>query len=371
MNSPMLKPTALFLFLILSFAKPVLAQDNPVIIEYINTYKELAISEMKRTGVPAAIKLAQGIHETEAGTSKLVLKSNNHFGIKCKTGWSGMSVKHTDDAPNECFRSYDSSIDSYKDHSDFLKNSTRYSSLFSLDPTDFAGWAHGLKKAGYATNPKYPIVLIKLIENYHLQDYTMIALGKMEPADEFFVKQEQVKPVDNSEKFIPVVLFTEKPVVMKPEPEIIVTANKKVKAQQEAAIVSITKPASTPVYPEGEFKINETRVIYAKKGTPYLSIAEKFGLTLSRIFEFNDMKVQEVVDKDQLIYLMRKRKTGVNDMYVVKEGDLLWDIAQTEALRIESLIEYNFLKQGKLPSAGTVLYLKAKAPSMPAVVSGK
>ncbi len=140
MNSSMQKHKLLVLSFMLSIVSVSSAQDNPVIIDYINTYRELAINEMKRTGVPAAIKLAQGIHETDAGTSKLVKKSNNHFGIKCKTGWSGKSVKHTDDAPNECFRSYDESIDSYKDHSDFLKNSSRYASLFELDPTDFSAW---------------------------------------------------------------------------------------------------------------------------------------------------------------------------------------------------------------------------------------
>ncbi|MBS1654134.1 MAG: glucosaminidase domain-containing protein, partial [Bacteroidetes bacterium] len=154
------------------------AQRPEDIQKYIDAYKAIAISEMQRTGVPAAIKLAQGIHETEAGTSDLVLKSNNHFGIKCKTGWSGQSVTHTDDAPNECFRKYDSPLDSYKDHSDFLRNSPRYASLFNLDPTDYKGWAYGLKKAGYATNPKYPQIIIKLIEDYNLEDYTLIALGR-------------------------------------------------------------------------------------------------------------------------------------------------------------------------------------------------
>ena len=123
-------------------------QQDPVVIEYINQYKKLAISEMQRTGIPASIKLAQGIHETSAGQSELVKKSNNHFGLKCKSEWTGMKVKHTDDAPNECFRKYDNPDDSYKDQSNYLKNTPRYASLFELDPTDYKGWAYGLKKAG-------------------------------------------------------------------------------------------------------------------------------------------------------------------------------------------------------------------------------
>jgi len=167
----MQKPKILFLLFVSLAVKNSFAQlaesrgQDPVVIEYINKYKELAIAEMQRTGIPASIKLAQGIHETSAGTSDLVKRSNNHFGLKCKAEWTGMTVKHTDDAPNECFRKYESPLDSYKDQSNYLKNSPRYASLFDLDPTDYKAWAFGLKKAGYATNPKYTQVLIKLIED--------------------------------------------------------------------------------------------------------------------------------------------------------------------------------------------------------------
>ena len=132
-----------------------MGQPAVTIQQYIDQYKDLAIAEMKRTGVPASIKLAQGIHETMAGKSELVQKSNNHFGIKCKTGWNGPSVRHTDDARNECFRKYATANESYRDHSNFLKSSGRYASLFELDPTDYEAWAKGLKAAGYATNPVY------------------------------------------------------------------------------------------------------------------------------------------------------------------------------------------------------------------------
>ena len=328
--------------------------QDPVVIEYINKYKELAIAEMQRTGIPASIKLAQGIHETSAGTSDLVKRSNNHFGLKCKAEWTGMTVKHTDDAPNECFRKYESPLDSYKDQSNYLKNSPRYASLFDLDPTDYKAWAFGLKKAGYATNPKYTQVLIKLIEDYDLQDYTMIALGKLKAGQETLAKNEN----KNSEKIIP----EEKPVVMPTEPEVIVYSKKEAKKD----VVQ-----KKPEYPDGEFKINETKVIYAKKGTSYLSIAEKYAIPLARIFEFNEMKVQETVDKDQLIYIMRKRKVGFNEQHVVKPGETLSGIAQTEALRIESLLEYNFLQPNMQPAVGSVLYLRTKAPGMPALAAGK
>ena len=169
------------------------AQNPEAIQNYINTYKDMAIIEMQRTGVPAAIKLAQGIHETMAGTSDLVLSSNNHFGIKCKDTWKGESVVHDDDLRGECFRKYASAIESYRDHSDFLKSSSRYAFLFNLDPTDYEHWAYGLKRAGYATNPRYPQIIISLIEDYHLQDYTMIALGKTMVKEEEIVKRRMWK----------------------------------------------------------------------------------------------------------------------------------------------------------------------------------
>src|SRR5438105_2956258 len=133
--------TALF-FLLSSLA--VAAQPSTDIVDYINTYKQLAMQEMQRTGIPASITLAQGIHETYAGKSELVLKSNNHFGIKCKAYWTGKKVYHDDDARGECFRKYDEPSQSYRDHSDFLKAGERYGFLFRLDPEDYKSWADGL-----------------------------------------------------------------------------------------------------------------------------------------------------------------------------------------------------------------------------------
>ena len=132
--------------------------------EYIETYKSLAVEAMQEYGIPASIKLAQALIESDNGNSPLALKANNHFGIKCKTSWSGDKMLHDDDAKDECFRSYRSAYDSYRDHSDFLADSPRYRFLFDLDPTDYKGWARGLSHAGYATNPEYANMLIKAIE---------------------------------------------------------------------------------------------------------------------------------------------------------------------------------------------------------------
>lgn len=323
----------------------VFAQDPEAVRAYIQNYKELAIEEMKRTGLPAAIKLAQGIHETDAGRSVLVIKSNNHFGIKCKTGWVGQSVKHTDDAFNECFRKYNSASESYFNHSDFLKASPRYAFLFNLDPTDYEGWALGLKKAGYATNPKYPQVLIKIIEDYHLQDYTLIALNQMPENNEVLVNSEIEKGQTKTEP-----VFT----------GLKTSGSDKTEISQFKKIVE-----QKPIYPQGEFKINETRVVFVAKGTSYLTIAQQFNIPLSRIFEFNELPQSEAIDKDGLIYIQRKRKTGNNEFHIIKAGESLHDIAQEEAIRVETLLDYNMLTNEMLPAAGEKLYLRHMAPARP------
>ena len=338
---------SLFVFLLLSSSLIGYSQNSdnvprPVVIDYIDTYKAIAISEMKRTGVPASITLAQGIHETEAGTSELVKKSNNHFGIKCKDYWTGDKVYHDDDAKGECFRSYTRPFDSYMDHSDFLKNSSRYAFLFQLDPTDFEGWANGLRKAGYATNPKYASILIKIINNYHLQDYTLIALGKMKSEDEWLASVKS----DNS------------PILTIPEPV-------------ETTVVKISEPLVN--YPEGEFKINETRVVYAKAGTSLLSIAETYDVAFKRLIDFNELKKEEdnSLPSGQLIFLQRKRKTGANEFHLVTEAESLYDICQLEAIRLESLLEYNHLANGMQPAVGERLFLKGPSPSRPVLISAQ
>lgn len=311
------------------------AQSPETIKNYIAAYKDIAIAEEIRTGVPAAITLAQGIHETGAGTSDLVLKSNNHFGIKCKTGWSGGKVYHDDDARGECFRKYDDPIQSYKDHSDFLKTRPHYASLFKLDPEDYKAWAYGLKKAGYATNPKYPQILIKLIEDYSLQQYTLIALnGKNENNDAIYASKDETKETSDI-------------IVKKPEVEV-------------AVIKTID-------YPSGLFRINETKVMYVTKGTAFLKIADENNLSLSRLFEFNDMKAVDIAVKDGLIFLQRKRTVGSEEFHTVQPGETLYDIAQMEGIRLESLLAYNLLKKDMQPAVGEKLHLKQKASQMPAL----
>ena len=320
----MIRTLIIALGLFLAF--PGWAQQNPAVLEYINAYRQVAIDEMLRTGVPAAIKLAQGIHETEAGRSELVMKSNNHFGIKCKSSWQGGKVYHDDDARGECFRSYGAALDSYRDHSNFLRSNQRYAFLFRLDPADYKGWAYGLKQAGYATNIKYSQLLIKLIETYDLQQYSLIALGKLPAPAEILTG---IRP----------------PLETIPSQEVY----------------------PRPTYPAGPFKINDSKVIYVKAGTSLLAVAEEHRVSLSKLLEYNDMTPGEgdILAADQLVFLQRKRKTGSNVFATVAPGQTLYDIAQQEGVRYESILDMNHLAAGIEPAGGEKIYLREKAPRKP------
>ena len=155
----------LFFFFSLTSFSQTLTND------YINKYKDLALEEMKLYNIPVSIILSQGILESSNGESMLATKANNHFGIKCHISWEGDRVFHDDDEKGECFRKYNNVEDSYRDHSLFLTNSSRYSFLFDIPLTNYKSWAKGLKKAGYATNPKYSKLLINIIKRYNLNQY--------------------------------------------------------------------------------------------------------------------------------------------------------------------------------------------------------
>lgn len=158
-----------------STSKTIVYSD--VVNSYVLQYKEIAKGNMKQYGIPASIILAQGILESGAGSGTLSKTANNHFGIKCHTGWTGESVRHDDDAEQECFRKYNDPAESYRDHAEFLTGRSRYANLFKLEKGDYQGWAKGLKAAGYATDPKYPDKLISYIERYNLHQYDAEVLG--------------------------------------------------------------------------------------------------------------------------------------------------------------------------------------------------
>ena len=382
----------IFIFSLL-FSLNAFTQTAPITIEeYINTYKEIAIQEMIRTGVPASITLAQGIVETENGNSKLVKKSNNHFGIKCKETWTGPSVSHDDDAPGECFRKYGSAEESYIDHSNFLVTRKHYAFLFSLDPADYKAWAYGLKKAGYATNPRYPEMLIKYIETYNLNEYSLIALGRKKTDESSTVKVQTTPiPAESKPAAEAIVKEEKKPEIKqqaaaetKPKAEIAAKKEEKkkpvVEQQPKTEIIAVKKeePQPAPVvkkpavtYPSGEFKINETRVVYVTKGTPFLSVAQQYNVQLKWLFDFNDLQEMETTPADQLVYLQRKRRTGANEFHIVAEGESLYEIAQAQGIRLEALQQLNLLGSNQMPAVGERLHLQTPAGVAPKLATAK
>ncbi len=319
------------------------AQTNEDIQNYINTYKAIAISEMQRTGVPASISLAQGILESQAGLGDLTRQSNNHFGIKCKKDWTGQVVYHDDDEKNECFRVYSCATDSYKDHSDFLKNRPNYAFLFQLDPTDYEAWANGLKTAGYATEKDYPQSLIKLIVDNHLQDYTLAALQKAPAAQPIIsYTTENATAISGSRN----------------DNDGSVTINyvaPKKKADKPAAVS----------YPSGVFEINQTKVVYAKAGTSLFALASNYNVEYEKLLAFNELDKKDILTNDYLIFLDKKPKKGIDDFHVVAPNETIESIAQQEGVRLENLLAYNHLSKGDEPLAGEKIYLKALASNIP------
>ena len=295
--------------------------------QYIDTYKDIAIAEMKRSGIPASITLAQGILETESGNSDLVKKSNNHFGIKCKSSWTGESVTHTDDAPNECFRKYSSAWDSYKDHSDYLKNTSRYASLFQLSATDYKGWAYGLKRAGYATNPRYPEILISNIEKYNLQQYN-------DPSYTNAIAFDAGKLVDEKKR--------QKIIAMAPVIEIKNTNNN-----------SSAKKART--------YFNSLKAVFAVKQTSLLAIATNNDIPLVKLLEYNDLKIDGLLNATQWIYLEKKPKQGNRDFYIALQNESLYDVSQTNAVQLQYLMQYNQMQENATVKTGKKIMLRPAA----------
>jgi len=328
--------------------------------EYITTYKDIAIQEMKRAGIPASVTLAQGILETENGNSDLVKRSNNHFGIKCKSNWTGASVFHDDDALGECFRKYDKAEDSYRDHSDFLRSSNRYAFLFALPTSDYKGWAYGLKKAGYATNPRYPEILIKNIEDYNLQQYDQqgasedIVVAERKP-----LASQETKPVGEEKK--PVFISEDKPVAG--EKKIVAEEKKYVPEVKSSVTISKINEMNTSVNLEsikaGKTLFNGLKAVFVPKGTSLLAIATEFDISLATLMEYNDLKTDGLLKYEQWIFLERKLKQGNRDFYTAERGETLYGISQTNAIQLSSLVEFNNMKENEVISKhGTKIRLR-------------
>lgn len=288
-----------------------LAQERYSTNDYIKKYSDLAVKEMKRTGIPASITMAQGILESGNGNSTLARKSNNHFGIKCHNEWKGKKVYHDDDEKGECFRKYPKVYDSYIDHSKFLTGKQRYASLFKLKTTDYKGWAHGLKKAGYATDPKYGHRLIKIIEDYNLHEL-----------DDKKYKAKTVTTGDSGADNFTVDAFN----------------NHTIKRN------------------------NGVRYVKVKEGDSFIDICNEFGLKEWEIYSYNDFSKDELISDHKYIYLSPKKRKAhkAHNTHTLKKGETLEYLSQKYGIKLKSLYKLNRLEDEAKPKAGTVINLRKK-----------
>lgn len=294
--------------LLLSASLSISAQTsrNADYERYIELYKDIAIEQMQKHRIPASITLAQGLFESGAGKSQLARYSNNHFGIKCH-GWTGRKTYHDDDARGECFRAYDNARQSYEDHSRFLVAGSRYRNLFQLKTTDYVGWARGLKKAGYATNPLYADKLIDIIERYELNKY------------------------DRAKKY------------------------DKYKVQHTS---HATKNYDLHVL----YTFNFNYYIIARQGDTFRSLGEETGISYKRLAKFNERDANEVLAKGDIIYLKKKQKKAPKEFsgrpHIVKNGESMYLISQQYGIRLESLYKLNRLSPDYQIRVGDVLWVR-------------
>jgi len=286
------------------------ADDRISRSQYIDIWKDEAISQMAKYGIPASITLAQGILESGDGNSKLARQGNNHFGIKCHD-WKGKTIHKDDDKKNECFRKYNNAQQSFQDHSEFLSKRGRYSFLFDLKPTDYKAWAKGLKTAGYATNPKYPSLLIALIEKNNLQQYDNMVLA---------------------------------------------SSNSESESNSTFTFSSLSKPAANKhsIYIHN----NNIKYIKVKSGDTFYKISKEFGLHLGQIYKYNDFSDNNFIKEGDTIYLQPKRKKAKIDSHKVKENETLQDISQLYGIKLKSLCKKNQIEPETILQQGQILELR-------------
>ncbi len=305
----------IIIFIVLSFySKSLFSQTlSKNYIDYIEQYAQTAQKQQSEYGIPASIILAQGLLESSAGKSWLAINANNHFGIKCSE-WKGESVKYTDDKKDECFRKYGSVLESYQDHSEFIKNRPRYASLFELDRTDYEGWAHGLKKAGYATDATYAYKLISLIDNYGLHKY-----------DNIQNRNEGLNAV------------------IKP-------------ATKQQGTMGYVNPYSKHTV----MRNNNVRYVVAVEGDTWGSIADEFNMNENRILKFNDVQPGAVLKPGEKVYLQTKKRIAQKQypLHEVKEGETMNLISQEYAILLRNLYEINNMPLNQGPRVGQVLKLR-------------
>ena len=303
------------LFIISTFILPGKVTSQQITRqEYIDQYRDWAIDEMKRSGIPASIKLAQGMLESNNGNSTLATKGNNHFGIKCHD-WKGKSIRQDDDKRNECFRKYKSARDSYIDHTNFLMNGPRYSSLFELDQTDYKGWAKGLKKAGYATSPTYASALIRIIEENELHQFDSGKIRRNIIDDTKTIAE--VTDIDGFE----------------------------IEIDHRKILIR-----------------NRIDYIIVKEGDTYQSLTRELEMMPYELAQYNEIPRDSRLEKGHVLYLQPKRgKASVEfSHHTVEAGETMYDISQMYGIKLKKLCKLNLMNPGEEPAPGDEIHLRKK-----------
>lgn len=348
--------------------------------QYIKKWAPTAVKEMYRSGVPASITLAQGLLESRWGQSALATEGNNHFGIKCHNDWKGKTMKVDDDAKGECFRVYDSAEESFQDHSDFLRYRDRYKFLFDLKPTDYKGWAYGLKKAGYATAPTYAESLIKYIEKYKLYEYDTLTAAEAEALANSYEESVDVKDSGSSVK--PSKSSSGKVSSAKSSRAARRAARRSKKHSSLAEEIDYGHLPASPLsieepkkitsgrYEEVQFSLH--REAYSKNGVPfvtsidgetYSSIAKSYDLTLREILRFNDLSGDRELKPGTIVYLQAKKnrsEKGLDKYIVGSDGESLWGICQRFGVKMSSVCKMNGFDENYQPREGDTIVLRGE-----------
>lgn len=347
----------LFLLVSLLVLSKFSAQTWATEDQYIQKFAQYAVEEMEKYKIPASITLAQGLLETGGGQSRLAQEGKNHFGIKCKEDWTGKTMKHTDDAPNECFRVYEDPRQSYEDHSIFLSTRKYYTKLFNLDMKDYKAWAYGLKKAGYATNPRYASILIGKIERYKLYEYDNTS------SKEVLYAVLRMYPDLKDDRSFMARLEPSRTTVIKKDPVTVSVPYKQTSfAQQEKRVERIKSKAEIlnsiliRSHPNDGLKY-----IIIPEDTNVQFIAKKFRVSESRLTKWNELE-SDVLKKNDIVFLESKNSDGNTSTYKVTAGEDMHDIAQKFGIKLHKLYAKNRMDEGQQPSAGQLMYLIDKKP---------
>jgi LysM repeat protein len=288
--------------------------------EYIEKYKDFAIKEMKKHNIPASITIAQGMLESGMGKSKLAVKANNHFGIKCHKDWKGKTYRKDDEKRRECFRKYNSAKESFKDHSIFLSQRNRYKFLFNYKISDYKSWARGLRKAGYSTNYRYPKLLIAIIEEHELYKFD----NKRQKTNR---SKEQTR---KDESYL---------------------------TKSNFSINSKFKFISVNSNNRKIYKNNNVKLIVAEQGDTYKKIADEFNVYTYHIYKYNDLKKTKKITPGQTIYIQAKKKKSDIKSHKVKPNETMYTISQLYGIKLKKLYSHNNILSGTKIKEGQILWL--------------